>query len=443
MICFQYRKEKGCIKMSAFDKIFGYSAIKEELRQISDILRCSAPYDKLGVTAPRGLLLYGEPGVGKSMMASAVIEESGRKAFTCRKDSPNGDFVKKIKSIFERAAENAPAIVYLDDMDKFANEDAYHPDAEEYVTVQSCIDEVKDQQVFVLATANDIDCLPESLRRAGRFDRKIKVNVPCGQDAERIIDHFLRSKHFASEIDTGTIARMLDGHSCAELESIINVAGFYAGYERADHITMQHFKRAYARAMFDAPFEDDVQENIASDQLHLYAAYHEAGHTVISEVLRPGSVSFVSAYSQKNECEGFTHFYDDHSRIPLYWRISSIIVALGGMAAVEQKFGVRDIGAKRDLEMAFDEVRALVTETCICGFHLYSPEWNASDFLMHEQEQVVASEIERYYQKAKEILALNREFFEKLASAIAEKKLLTAADVQAIKLSCKIVPLSI
>ena len=142
--------------MKAIDKIIGYSGIKDELRQISDILKNSEAYKKLGVSAPRGLLLYGEPGVGKSLMSSAVIEESGRKTFTCRKDKPNGDFVKHIKDTFDKAAENAPSIVYLDDMDKFTNGDERHPDAEEYVTVQSCIDEVKGKDVFVLATVNNI-----------------------------------------------------------------------------------------------------------------------------------------------------------------------------------------------------------------------------------------------------------------------------------------------
>lgn len=95
--------------MSAFDKIIGYSAIKKELRQISDTLKNKDVYAGLGVSAPKGLLLYGEPGVGKSLMASAIIEESGRKVFTCRKDKPNGDFVKEIKATFDKAAENAPS----------------------------------------------------------------------------------------------------------------------------------------------------------------------------------------------------------------------------------------------------------------------------------------------------------------------------------------------
>ena len=170
--------------MKAMDSIIGYTAIKHELKQISDTLKNSEFYDKLGVTAPRGLLLYGNPGVGKTLMATAIIEESGRVAFTCRKDKPNGDFIKHIKSTFDKAAESVPSIVYLDDMDKFTNGDARHPDAEEYVTVQSCIDSVKDKNVFVLATVNNIQNLPPSLRRAGRFDRIINIEAPRGKDAE-------------------------------------------------------------------------------------------------------------------------------------------------------------------------------------------------------------------------------------------------------------------
>lgn len=151
--------------MKAFEKIIGYEAIKMELAQISDVLANNDAYKKLGVSSPRGLLLHGDPGVVKTLMASAVISASGRKAFICRKNSPNGDFVMKIKKTFKDAAEAAPSIVLLDDMDKFANGDERHPDAEEYVTVQSCIDDIKGKEVFVLATANRLRALPRSLMR--------------------------------------------------------------------------------------------------------------------------------------------------------------------------------------------------------------------------------------------------------------------------------------
>ena len=107
--------------MSAFDHVIGYWGIKKELEQISDTLKNREIYEKLGVMSPRGLLLHGEPGVGKTLMASALMEESGRKVFVCRKDKPNGDFIREIKAIFDKAVQCAPSIVFLDDMDKFAN----------------------------------------------------------------------------------------------------------------------------------------------------------------------------------------------------------------------------------------------------------------------------------------------------------------------------------
>ena len=125
--------------MKQFDQIIGYEDIKRELYRICDTMKNTEKYKKLGVTTPRGLLLCGEPGIGKTMMAMAFIEESGRKSYTIRKNKSDGDFVDVITETFEEAKKNAPSIVLLDDMDKFANEDVQHRDAEEYVTVQSCM----------------------------------------------------------------------------------------------------------------------------------------------------------------------------------------------------------------------------------------------------------------------------------------------------------------
>ncbi len=437
--------------MSKFDMIIGYIATKKELKQIADTLRNRDAYDKLGVSAPRGLLLHGEPGVGKSLMASAIIEASGRPAFVCRKDKPNGDFVKEIKATFDKAIEEAPSIVYLDDMDKFANGDERHPDAEEYITVQSCIDEAKGKEVFVLATANNLRCLPRSLRRAGRFDRVIEIETPHGQDAIKIITHYLSTKKVVEGVDVKTIARIMDGRSCAELETVINEAGLYAGYERAESITMEHFMEACLRTVFDVPaslddYDDDEDfYTLLSDSNNVISQiiYHEAGHAVVSEILCPESVDLISAHNRGGACGGFTDYYNDRTRIPLYWAKSRIIVALGGMAAIEQKYGIFDAGCKWDLDQAFDRTRDLVVNNCVCGLHLYGNGYNDSARLKSEQEQVVAVEVEKFYRKAKEIISLNHEFFEKIAVALAEKRLLSAVDIQQIKNECEIVPVVI
>ena len=444
-------KKKRGQRMKAIDKIIGYSAIKGELRQIGDTLKNREAYEKLGASTPKGLLLYGEPGVGKSLMATAVIEESGRQAFTCRKDKPNGDFVKHIKETFDLAAANVPSIIYLDDMDKFSNGDAKHPDAEEYVTVQSCIDEVKDKDVFVLATVNNISNLPKSLRRVGRFDRTIEVDVPRGKDAEKIIEHYLSTKKFVAGVDPKTIARIMDGRSCAELETVINEAGIFASYERAEYITMNHFIEACMRTIFNASGSSD---SIDTDDADLYAApessdtasqiiWHEAGHTVVSEVLCPDSITLVSSRPCGGRMGGFTAYYNDRSTPPLYWLKSRVVGALGGMAAIEQIFGIFDAGNSSDLDIAFDRTRILVESNCTCGLHLHRNRFEDSERLTSDQEQAVASEVEKFYMKAKEIIALNREFLEKVADALAKKKILVMADIKEIKESCRIVPVSL
>ena len=165
------------MQKNVFDTIVGYEDIKLELMRILDQLRNPEKYAALGVTEPHGLLLHGVPGVGKSTFAKCFLEACGRNAFICRKDKPNGDFVKEIVRIFSEAMENAPSVVLLDDLDKFSNEDENHRDAEEFVTVQACIDQAKDKPVFVIATANNIRKLPVSLTRAGRFDQRSKAET--------------------------------------------------------------------------------------------------------------------------------------------------------------------------------------------------------------------------------------------------------------------------
>ena len=416
------QQNERMVFMKAFDKIIGYASLKQELMQISDTLKNREFYDKLSVCAPRGLLLYGEPGVGKSLMASAVIEESGRPVFRCRKDEPNGDFVKKIKATFEKAAENAPSIVFLDDMDKFANGDEAHPDAEEYVTVQSCIDAAKGKEVFVLATANDTDCLPDSLQRAGRFDRTIEVEAPKGEDAIEIVAYYLKSKRFVEGVDPAVIARIMNGHSCADLETVINEAGLSAGYERAEHITMEHVLKACLRTVFEMDFHGDGQEDFLR---HYTDPHHMASQMVYQKV---GEV---------------TSYFRTQGMSLLDWQKSRIVSALGGPAAMEQKFGLPDIGCSSDLDHAFDKVRELLSDTCINGFSFYSRGYSESEHLKASLEQAVAAEVERYYRKVKEIISANREFFEKLAAALAEKKLLSAVDIQQIREDCRIVSVAI
>ena len=421
--------------MKEFDKVIGYASVKVELERISDVLRNSEKYAKLGVTTPGGLLLHGEPGVGKTTMAKCFIEACGRKTFTCRKLKPNGDFVNEISHIFEQAIEAAPSIVLLDDFDKYANDDDMHRNSEEYVAVQSCIDDAKGKNVFVLATANSLKNLPDSLLRAGRFDKIIEVKNPTGKEAEAIVSYYLKQKCFVADVNVSEIARILDGKSCADLETVINEAGIYAGFGGRENIDMDDIVRACMRVIFNAPeslegYSDEVVEKIA---------YHEAGHAVVAEILEPESVNIVSVCTHDSHTGGITSLYQPKeyftSKNYMENRVRSL---LAGKAATEVKYGNVDVGANSDLNRAFSIVERFVDDYCSTSFDRFERRDTSNTTLLLKEMQV-ASEMERYYAEARKILIKNREFLDKLAIALVQKKTVIARDIKVIKATCKTV----
>ena len=421
--------------MKEFDKIIGYQSIKAELMRVCDIMLNYDKYKRLGVTTPRGILLHGDPGVGKTLMAKCFIEASKRPVFICRKDKADGDFLKSITDIFDKASQNAPSIVFLDDMDKFANEDERRRDTEEYVTVQSCIDSVVGKEVFVLATANDIHKLPNSLTRVGRFDKVIEVKGPVGEDAVKIVEYYLSQKSFVEDIDARQIARLLDGRSCAELETVINEAGVYAGSAAKSKIDMDDIVRACMRVIFRAPetFESHSQEVLER------IAYHEAGHAIVAELLESDTVNLVSVCKYAGDVGGVTSYYqnEDYFSNKKYME-NRVMSLLGGRAATEIKYGETDVGAKSDVRRAYDIVNRFVSDYISSGFVYCNHQHVSNDFVSREELQI-SSDLERYYQQARKLLIDNREFLDKLAVALVERKTLTNKDVQQIKRSCNIV----
>ena len=419
-----------------FEEIIGYNSIKNELIKICDIMRNSEFYSNLGVNVPNGLLLVGDPGLGKTLMANCVIKASGRRSFICRKDKPNGDFVNHIKAVFDEAVANAPSIVFLDDMDKYANGDEEHTNCEGFVTIQSCIDFAKGKDVFILATINDKRSLPKSLLRAGRFDNRIEVSAPRGKDAEKIISYYISRKNFVADIDMQTIARLLSGLSCAEFEAVINQAGIYAGFARKQKIEMDDIVRACLRVIYLAPEKEEAH----SPQVLKSIAYHEAGHAVVAEVLEPGSINFVSVRSHSSSKGGFANYYQpEECWIKKQHMENRVTVALGGKASTEVCFGETDIGTENDLHKAFDICEKFVDHFCSNGFDRWVQTAFPSNSLMERKNAQISFEMENFYKKAKKILIDNREFLDKLAQALMNKDTLTSVEIQAIKATCKIV----
>lgn len=414
--------------MSAFDKIIGYKEEKEELMRICDMIKNPAKYKSLGVKLPRGLLLHGQPGVGKTLMATALIEELGLRTFCCENDRSDIRLINDIVKVFNNAVANTPSVVFLDDIDKFLRGDSYQ--SKEMSTVQVCIDSAAKMDLFVIATANEIDMLPDSLKRPGRFDHIINVRLPDRKEAEEIVKYYLHNKKVASDVDAKSVARMLDGRSCAVLESVLDTAGVYAGYENRVEIEMKDIIRAILTNIFEA--EEYLTET--SPGMKEEVAYHEAGHVVAAMTFDPDSIGIVSVRSSKSEQKGVVQLYKSENYFGSYRSMRErALVLLAGRAAVELQYGNIDVGASVDINRANTIIERFVVSYATSGLDLIRigrgvvSEFH-DDKIVTERNRLLA----QFYDEAKNILRANWSRVQKLAAALVERDTLVNDDIVAI-----------
>ena len=422
--------------MSAFDKVIGYDTIKKELLQICDMIHNREVYENLGAKLPQGILIYGDQGLGKTLIAKSFIEESGLESYVVRRNKSDYDFIKSITETFKNAKENAPSIVFLDDVDKFANEDNNHRDAGEYVAVQAGIDEVKNDNVFVIATVNELCKLPNSLVRSGRFDRKIKIDCPTDRDANEIINYYLSNKKISETVNIEDLSKMISYSSCAELETILNEAAINAAFERKESIGMNDLVKSVLRMQYDSL--DNYTKATAKDLKK--TALHEAGHLVVSEVLEPCSVGMASLRSTgRNSKGGFIHLCKELSRRPY-----QILISLAGKAAVELYYSETCAsGCQSDIARAFNLIRDGLSESATHGFGMIDVATrrfiDTSESMNSRTEAVTQAELERYMIKTKDILLKNRDFLENAAAALIEKETLLYSDIRKLRNDANII----
>ena len=422
--------------MSAFDKIIGYELIKEELKQIADCLKNTAKYRRMGVSIPRGLLLEGDPGVGKTLMTMCLVEESGRKAFICRKDTPDGDFVEHISEVFEEAEDNAPSIVVLDDMDKFANVEGRNSYAEEYVTVQSCIDSIKGKDIFVIATANDVIRLPDSLVRHGRFDVKLGIGLPELSDTEQIIGHYL-SRNTKVDADARVVTEILSGKTSATLETVINEAGILACYEGSGTIMTEHIIKATMRTVYHVNIPADMSALPHIDLSYYHSdsetIYHEAGHAVMSELLQPDTIALIATFCEDSDGSFLKRIKQDKHR-EIADDEANILISLAGKAAVEVRYGTPGVGGRTDYRKAYSCLWDLSVNEALYGFDLVCGVLGRSEpEISSRQQQAITRRMAEYYQQAKKLLTENRALLDRVAEELSVRRYLIGDDIRRIK----------
>lgn len=332
--------------MDKFDeKVIGYDSIKETLRQIADVLKRPEAYKEKGVSMPRGLLMESAPGLGKSLMASILMEESGRKSFVFRRINEGNTFLGEMKDIFDVAKEEAPSILLLEDLNLYVESNS--PYAPEWACLQACIDETSDADIFVIATTNDTRYMPQSLLRPGRFDYILNLNPPLGKTAENIVSYYLRDKNLAKDVQISDIVKAMPQVSCATLETVMNLAAINSVYRDHAHVQKEDIIDALLKVVYNlrkTDCEEDPQE-------HQMIAVHEAAHAVVGEVLHSGSIGIITIRGSHGAIGGMESGFAVYAKSEEEFQ-DEIIKTLASKAGTALIYGIMDIRAAADIKKA-------------------------------------------------------------------------------------------
>ena len=346
--------------MDKFDeKVIGYDSIKETLRQIADVLKRPEAYKEKGVSMPRGLLMESAPGLGKSLMASILMEESGRKSFVFRRINEGNTFLGEMKDIFDVAKEEAPSILLLEDLNLYVESNS--PYAPEWACLQACIDETSNADIFVIATTNDTRYMPQSLLRPGRFDRKIVVGRPDVAGRLEILKVHAAKKPLGDDVDLDKLARTSAGFTGADLENVLNEAAINAARKKNRYITNADVEEAFIKIGIGV----EKKSKIISDKEKKITAYHESGHAILFHLLPDvGPVHTISIIPTGMGAAGYTMPLPERDEMfnTKGKMLQNIVVSLGGRVAEELIFDDITTGASQDIKQATQTARDMVTK---------------------------------------------------------------------------------
>lgn len=427
-----------------FKDVAGVTEAKEDLRDIIEFLKNPERFEKIGAKIPRGILLSGDPGNGKTLLAKAVAGEANCPFFSIS----GSDFVEvfvgvgasRVRDLFMQARRHAPCIVFIDEIDAVGRQRGVGlggGNDEREQTLNQLLSEMdgfstEHGSVIVLAATNRQDVLDKALLRPGRFDRIVEVPYPDLSARREILDVHVRNVKLGEDVNLDKIAQGTSGFSGANLGWLINEAALNASREGALTITMDHFERSRDKILVGA----ERRNLIFSDKERLTIAYHEAGHSLLRmllpetnpfhkvTVLARGSALGISWSIQERDMHA-------HSQAFLE---SEIMVCLGGLLAERMIFGQHATGVSDDLKKATSHARAMVVHF---GMSELGPVSFALDRYGEKQysesthqaiDAQVSAILHACEKKAQELLVQHRDKLEKLALTLNEKETLHALE---------------
>ena len=354
-----------------FKDVAGVDEEKEELEEIVEFLKTPKKFTDMGARIPKGVLLVGQPGTGKTLLAKAVAGEAGVPFFSISGSEFVEMFVgvgaSRVRDLFDQAKKNAPSIIFIDEIDAVGRQRGAglgggHDEREQ--TLNQLLVEMDgfgtNEGVIVLAATNRPDVLDKALLRPGRFDRQIVVSAPDVKSREQILEVHARKKKLAEDVDLKTVARNTSGFAGADLENILNEAALLAARRNLDCIGMKEIEDA----MVKVTMGPEKKTRVRSEKENKLVAYHEAGHAVVSRYLPTQDKVHQISIVPRGMAGGYTMYRptEDKSFRSKTEMEESIVSLLGGRVA--EKLILDDIstGASNDIERATAISRAMVTK---------------------------------------------------------------------------------
>jgi cell division protease FtsH len=422
-----------------WSEIAGSDEAKEELREVVEYLRDPKRFRDLGAKVPKGILLHGPPGTGKTLLAKAVAHESGATFYS----QSAASFVEmfaglgaaRIRRLFRIARKNAPAIVFIDELDAVGGHRGMDISGERDQTLNQLLVEMDgftaSKDVVVIAASNLLDKLDTALLRPGRFDRQIFVSPPDVGGRERILAVHSRNKPLADDVDLKLVARQTAGLTGADLANICNEAAIFAARRTATEVEMRDFDASLERVVAGMQ-----SRRALSEQEKRVVAYHEAGHALCGELLP--SVDRVHRISivPRGHALGYTLNLPEEDRY-LKTReelIDFMTMLLGGRVAEQLVFGSITTGASDDLKRVADIAYAMVHEYAMgTGIKsLRAVDDHAAEMTRRVHDEEVRELADEAYRAATAIIDGHRAHLDELAATLLANEVLERPDIERI-----------
>ena len=452
------------IKIS-FADVAGVDEAKAEVEELVEFLREPDKFQRLGGRIPRGILLVGQPGTGKTLLAKAIAGEAKVPFFSIS----GSDFVEmfvgvgasRVRDMFEQAKKQAPCIIFIDEIDavgrhRGAGLGGGHDEREQ--TLNQLLVEMDgfeaNDGVIVMAATNRPDVLDPALLRPGRFDRQVVVNLPDIRGREQILKVHMRKVPIDDDVKENVIARGSPGFSGADLANLVNEAALFAARAGRRLVTMEEFEKAKDKIMMGT----ERKSMVMSEKEKLNTAYHEAGHAIVGRLMPDHDPVYKVSIIPRGRALGITMFLPEEDRYSISRQhiLSNICSLYGGRVAEEMILGRDGVttGASNDIQRATEMARNMVTKWGLSdklGPLLYSEE-EAEIFLgrsaaMHPKtvstataisiDEEVRRIIDECYSKAGDLLKENRDILELMKDALMEYETIDADQIDDIMLGKK------